>query len=198
MTNFKGHLQDRIVKTIIVLVPLLIITCASNKVKQKSTLEANIQNALNFISNDYEFQNRIINYYPDFNKCLKLNFTKHSYIIPVSYNEFTLGTLQSVGLIDSTMIYSPNTYERNKRIFDSIYFFSEFEMAKYQVNVVSNDCELKLIFSKKINGLLPIKFQLVDKSVDTRIEYTPRKGLYVLEFNNDNKIVHRKFITTSN
>lgn len=42
-----------------------------------------------------------------------------------------------------------------------------------------------MTFSKVVKNLLVVEYKIIDENVDPKILYTPRKGYYLIEFNNN-------------
>jgi hypothetical protein len=85
-----------------------------------------------------------------------------------------------------------------KEKFDLLYNFPEYYSENISNRNWNNECGIKLTFAEKTNGILPIKFELIDEKIDSRINYKSRKGIYILELNNEKKIIDREYLILSN
>jgi len=186
-------------KYILILVILLsYCSCGTkqNIAEQKQTSE--FEKSFKYIRNDTIFSNDIMSYYPDLTNCGKLNFSYDNYIRPISVKDFNIGILSKTRLLNKIKDFdSLNRIEQTK-VFDSIYNFSEYNIKQPSIAITDSICEIRLTFAKKINGIVAIKYEIIDENIDPRIYYKPRSGLYLLEFNRKNNIIDCGYILLSN
>ncbi|APY06959.1 hypothetical protein BWZ20_00990 [Winogradskyella sp. J14-2] len=181
---------------ILISIPILLVCCKTNSnIKNKSKLTI-YDNALKYVSKDSIFIKKIKNYYSDLSNCKKLNFLVSDYVEPITHEDFPI----TLYIMTKSIEKYDNINESEKiKVFDSIYSFSGFLMNFNNsiINYDNDDCNLRLNFAKRVNNLLPIKITIIDKQVDPNINYSPRKILYVLEYDGENRIIDREYLITS-
>ena len=172
--------------------------CATKQNISKQKSENKFEKYVEYVSNDSTFNKKIKSYYPDFLNCEKLNFNTNSYVKPIKLKEFPIGILSRTKILNRLKDFDFLSETEKTRKFDSIYGFSEYYSENLYKKKWNNECGIKLTFAEKTDGILPIKFELIDKEIDPRINYQPRSGIYILEFNNENEIIDRDYIIFSN
>ena len=172
--------------------------CATKQKISEPKNENSFEKYVEYISNDSTFNKKIKSYFGDFSNCKKLNFNTNSYVKPIKLNEFPIGILSRTKILNELKDFEFLSETEKMEKFNSIYNFSEYYSENLSNRNWNNECGIKLTFAEKINGILPLKFELIDKEIDSRINYQPRKGIYILEFNNENKIIDREYIIFSN
>tara|TARA_R110001592_G_scaffold17462_1_gene73535 strand:- start:2089 stop:2514 length:426 start_codon:yes stop_codon:yes gene_type:complete len=131
--------------------------------------ENEFEKYVEYISKDAAFNEKIKSYYEDFSKCKNLNFNANSYVKPIKIKEFPLWILRKTKMFTKLKDFEFLSENEKVKKFDLVYTFSEYYSENLSDRNWNNECGIKLTFSKKINGILPIKFELIDKEVDPRI-----------------------------
>lgn len=173
----------------------------SCKIKQNVTNEnqqSEFEKSYDYLISDEKFIDKILDYYQDLSDCKNLEFTYNSLISPIKTKDFPIFILTKTKLLNSVNEIDNLSFDEQVKVFDSIYGFTDHYIEKSKIFETKSYCEIRLTFSKKINNLLPIKFKIVDNDIDPRINYTPRIGLYIVEFNNENKIIDSGFMLMTN
>lgn len=183
------------------LISILSLSFSFCGTKQKLIEQENgheFEKYVDYISNDSAFKEKIKNYYKDFYKCKNLNFNTNSYVKPIKIKEFPLGILSKTKIVTNIKDFEFLSENEKAKKFELVYTFLEYYSDYLFNRNWNNECGIKLTFSKKINGILPLKYELIDTGIDPRINYQPRKGIYVFELNNENEIIDREYILFSN
>ena len=173
-------------------------SCVTKQKINDQTNENEFEKYVEYIVNDSTFNKKIKSYYEDFSNCEKLNFNTNSYVKPIKANEFPIGILSRTKMLNKIKDFEFLSETEKTKKFNSTYNFSEYYSKSISNKNWNSECGIKLTFAKKIDGILPLKFELIDKEIDPRINYKPRKGIYILEFNNENEIIDREYIIFSN
>lgn len=178
-----------------------LFSCSSTKnIKQsdvKPLLVNKIQKAINFISNDTVFIDRLKKYYPDLGKCKNLNIESNSTISPVSIGHFRKNQLIKTSFFKKYNTLSDLEFNKEQFQYDTANNFKEYNVELSDENI-SKSCKIKLTFSEENNNLLPIKYSIVDENIDPKIDYHPRVGYYLVEFDSRENILQRFYILRSN
>ena len=176
---------------------LSICSCGTKKNIAEHKQVNEFEKSFQYVSKDTTFSNKLKSYFPDLKSCEKLNFSSSNNIKPITLNEFPVGMLSKTKLLNKIEGFSTLSQTEQIKIFESLYLFSEYQNNEKEIKVNNSDCEIRLTFAKKVNNILPIKYTIVDKNVDSRINYKPRNGLYFLEFNEDNVIIDSGYLLMS-
>jgi len=182
----------------ILILSFIFSNCRTKKEIAIQKKEYEFEKYVEYISKDTLFNQKIKTYYSDFSNCENLNFNLSKYIKPISTKDFPIGALSKTIMLNGIKNFESLKASEKSEKFDSIYKFSEYYSEKISNQNWRKGCGIKLTFAEKINGILPLKFELIDKDIDPRINYQPRKGIYILEFNNENEIIDRDYIIFSN
>jgi len=181
----------------ILILVLSIYSCGTKKHISELKRESEFEKLFEYVSKDTTFSNKLKSYFPDLTSCEKLIFSSNNIIKPITLNEFPIEVLNKTKLLNKMEGFSTLDQNEQIRIFESLYLFSEYQNNEKEIQVNNSDCEIRLTFAKKVNNILPIKYTIVDKNVDSRINYKPRYGLYILEYNEDNIIIDSGYILMS-
>ena len=190
-------------KSLILILGLLIfiLTFCSCGIKQnivEQKQKSEFEKSFDYLSNDTDFLNILKRSFQDLTNCDKLNFSCSSYIMPITLNDFTIGMLNKTKLLNEIKGFDNLNQTEQIKVFVSLYQFSEYRSEQKNIRVNYTNCEILLTFSKKVNNKLPIKFTIIDKNVDPRINYKPTSGLYILVFNEENIIIDSEYLLVSN
>jgi hypothetical protein len=181
----------------ILILILSICSCGTKKTILELKQESEFEKSFSYISSDTVFSNKLKSYFPDLTGCEKLNFSSSNHIKPITLNEFPIGMLSKTKLLNKIEGFSTLDQTEQIKIFETLYQFSEYHNSEKEIQVNNSECEIRLTFANKVNNILPIKYTIVDKNIDTRINYKPRNGLYILEFNENNKIIDSGYLLMS-
>jgi hypothetical protein len=176
---------------------LSICSCGTKKNISELKQENEFEKSFSYISRDTIFSNKLKSYFADLTSCEKLNFSRSNEIKPITLNEFPIGMLGKTKLLNKIEGFSTLDQTEQIKIFESLYLFTEYQNNEKEIQVNNSDCEIRLTFAKKVNNILPIKYTVIDKNVDPRINYKPRNGLYILEFNENNIIIDSGYLLMS-
>jgi hypothetical protein len=200
-TNHSLDVVTHLRKTKYISILILLLSCSYCVTKQKvneQKKENEFKKYVEYISNDSNFNEKIKTHYQDFTNCEKLNFITNSYVKPIKTNEFPIGILSKTKMLNRIKDFDFLNESEKEEKFDLLYKFSQYYSENIYNHSWNNECGIKLTFAKITNGILPIKFELIDKEIDSRINFQTRKGIYVLELNNENKIIDREYLIFSN
>ncbi|NEV95077.1 hypothetical protein G3567_13110 [Psychroflexus sp. YR1-1] len=181
----------------ILILILSICSCISKKNISELKQESEFEKSFSYISKDTVFSKKLKSYFPDLKSCLKLNFSSSNNVKPITLNEFPIGMLNKTKLLSKIEGYSTLDQTEQIKTYESLYLFPAYQNNEKEIQVNNPDCEIRLTFAKKVNNFLPIKYTIVDKNVDSKINYKPRIGLYILEFNEDNIIIDSGYLLMS-
>ncbi|CAA0155824.1 conserved hypothetical protein [Tenacibaculum maritimum] len=171
---------------------LFIISCATKKLDSE---EKNIEvkaynNALQHIIDDASFKGALKKSYSDLGGCEKIVFVPASYTKSLSINFFQKEELINTSYFSKFSRLNYLDFDKEKKEYDSIsktnsslIGFNEFKK-----DDSTNNCRISLTFSKVVKNLLVVEYKVIDENVDPRILYTPRKGYYLIEFNNNQSV----------
>ncbi|WP_205521238.1 hypothetical protein, partial [Psychroflexus aurantiacus] len=190
------HLRKTRYIPILILI-LSICSCISKKNISELKQESEFEKSFSYISKDTVFSKKLKSYFPDLKSCLKLNFSSSNNVKPITLNEFPIGMLNKTKLLSKIEGYSTLDQTEQIKTYESLYLFPAYQNNEKEIQVNNPDCEIRLTFAKKVNNFLPIKYTIVDKNVDSKINYKPRIGLYILEFNEDNIIIDSGYLLMS-
>jgi hypothetical protein len=179
----------------------IFISCNSSKKVAESPTEnqsgERIGLLTEYIVNDSIFINDLKNYFPDLKIAENLVFEPFTTIDFISLNRFPQETLTETEFFKEYKDLGFIEFESLINKYDSVNKFSSYKskFVKSENGLLeSGDKKIYLKFSKRINNLVNIEYIIIDKNVDERIVYTPRKGYYLVEFNNNNEIIKRFYI----
>ena len=153
--------------------------------------------AYEHVSKDKEFSDKLKNYYQDLSDCPTLNFSYYSRVKPIKANDFPIYLLSKTSLLSGYENLEDLDQIELEKLFYSIYDFEEFNTTFQNGSEKKPDCKIMLTFSKKVNNYLPIKFEIFDLNVDPRIVYAPRTGLYIIEYDTNDKIIDSEYLLFS-
>ncbi|WP_425077876.1 hypothetical protein [Psychroserpens sp. S379A] len=159
--------------------------------------ENEFEKSYKYISKDTTFKNKLKSYFPDLTSCEKLNFSHSEFVEPITLNDFPIWLLRKTELLNDINDFDNLDKTEQIKVYDSIHLFSKYPIELNKNQVDKTDCEIRLTFAKKVNNRLPIKYIIIDKNVDPRIDYKPRKGIYIVEFNEENTIIERGYLILS-
>ncbi|MCD8413662.1 hypothetical protein [Tenacibaculum finnmarkense] len=182
----------------IIILSLSFSYCATKLKISEQKNENKFEKYVEYISSDSTFNKKIKSYYGDFSSCEKLNYQLNSFIKPINTNEFSIGTLSKTKMFNKIKNFEFLKESEKKEKFDLFYNFQEYYSENISNKNWNNECGIKLTFAEIKNGILPIRFELIDKKIDSRINYKSRKGIYILELNNEKKIIDREYLILSN
>jgi hypothetical protein len=182
----------------IIIISLSFSYCATKLKISEQKNENKFEKYVEYISNDSTFNKKIKSYYGDFSNCEKLNYNLNSFIKPINTNEFSIGILSKTKVLNKVKDFEFLKESEKKEKFNLLYNFPEYYSENISNKNWNNECGIKLTFAEIKNGILPIKFELIDEKIDLRINYKSRKGIYILELNNEKKIIDREYLILSN
>lgn len=182
----------------IIILSLTFSYCATKQKISEQKSENKFEAYIEYISNDSTFIKKIKSYYGDFSNCEKLHFNTDSYVRPIKLEEYPITILSGTNILNQLRDFKSLSEAEKRKKFNSVYDFTEYYSQNLSNKNWNNECGIKLTFAEKTNGILPLKFELIDKEIDSRINYQTRKGIYILKFNNVNKIVDSDYIILSN
>ena len=172
----------------------------SNSTTQNKTeklTKENIERLTEYISKDSIFTNKLKYYFPYLKNSSELVFE------PIETIEFLrLSNYKKETLIKTEFYleYRDLTYSEFEKFVnerDSINEFSPYRVSLDETDSKQNNNLSKRIllrFSERADNLINIEYIIIDKKVDERIVYHPRKGHYLIEFDNENNIIQRFYI----
>jgi len=174
---------------------LFLLSCVSNKVLdngKNNTENKSYNNALNHIINNTSFIEALKSSYSDLNSCEKINFIPAQYTKSLSLNFFQKEELIKTSYFSKFSKLNYLEFDKEKKEYDSI---SKKDSNLITFNHIreknnSENCKLLLTFSKITKNILVVEYKIIDANIDSRIVYTPRKGYYLIEFNDKQKIVN--------
>jgi len=181
----------------ILIIGVLLFSCKTRKPNIRGPEKNDFEIAFEYIKKDKTFSDQLKSYYPDLTNCDSLTYNYRTRIEPISTDDFSIGILENSTLVSNINGFKDLSEADQIKAFDSVYGFSEFYIKSSQ-SINTNGCRISLTFSKRISDLLPIKFQIVDEAVDPDINYRPRKGLYILTYDNANQIKDSSYFLLSN
>ena len=172
-------------------------TKSTTENKSEKLTKENIERLTKYISKDSIFTNRLKNYFPDLKNSLGLIFEPIKTIEFLSLSKYPKQSLTKTEFYRKHQNLTDLEFEKfiNKR--DSINEFSTYRIDFDNIDSEQNNKasrKILLRFSEKADNLINIEYIIVDEKVDERIVYHPRKGYYLIEFDNENNIIQRFYI----
>ncbi|NLP59338.1 hypothetical protein [Lutibacter sp. B1] len=172
-------------------------TNSTTENKTGKLTKENIERLTKYISNDSIFTNRLKNYFPDLKNSSELIFEPIKTIEFLSLSKYPKQTLTKTEFYKKYQNLTDLEFEKfiNKR--DSINEFSPYGLNFDNIDSEHNyetSKKILLRFSEKADNLINIEYIIVDEKVDERIVFHPRKGYYLIEFDNENNIIQRFYI----
>lgn len=187
-------------KTKYITILILILTFCSCGIKQNAVehkQENEFEKSYNYLLKDTTFINKLKSYFPDLADCKKMNFSHNNNVEPITLNDFPIWLLKKTELLNTIKGFEDLNQTEQIKVFNSLFQFSEYPIELKKTKNDNADCEIRLTFAEKVNNRLPIKFIIIDKNIDSRINYKPRKGVYILEFNEENVIIESGHLVLS-
>jgi hypothetical protein len=167
-----------------------------NKSESTESFEKKIQKATEYISSDTVFVERLQRYYPDLGECKNLNFEANNVIKPIGISFFRKNQLVKTSFFEKYDVKNDVDFKQVKEDYDKSTFFEAYQI---MLNKNTNTkCKIDLTFSNENNNLLPVKFQVFDENIDPRIDYKPRTGYYLIEYDGKGEILKRFYVIKSN
>lgn len=176
---------------------LIFCSCRTKRNVVEHKQENEFEKSYKYLLKDSTFINKLKSYFPDLTNCEKLNFSHSNYVKPIALNDFPISMLNKTELVNKIEGFDNLDQAEQIKVFDSLFLFSEYPIELKKIQDDYTDCEIRLTFAKKANNRLPIKYTIVDKNIDIRINYKPRIGLYILEFNEENTIIDSRYLVKS-
>lgn len=188
----------KLIRKIVLIAFLLFISCKSKEYVNYKKESNELQFVLNSIEKDTLFINKIKTYYPDFNTCSQINFIPDSSFEYKTLRYFSKQILTNTKTFKEYKDLNDLKFKSIVEEFDSINDFYYPSIKSKEEVSESEFCNVKLFFSNKIDNLMLIKFSVIGEKMEVKSKYQPRVGYYLLEFNQNNKIIHRFFVFISN
>jgi len=172
-------------------------TNSTTENKTTKLSKENIVRLTKYVSRDSIFTNRLKNYFPDLKNSSELIFEPVKTIEFLSLSKYPKQTLTKTEFYRKYQNLTDLEFEKliNKR--DSINKFLPYRVNFDNIDPEQNSETSKKIllrFSEKVDNLINIEYIIIDKKVDKGIIYYPRKGYYLIEFDNENNIIQRFYI----
>lgn len=170
---------------------LTLMSCATQK--NSNTIKENRDNilynkALLYITNDASFRKSLNKSYLDLKECKEISFTTASYTRPMSINFFQKEELVHTSYFSKYSELNYLAFEEVKKQYDTT---SKMDSELIEFNKIDSidNCKILLTFSNISKKILLVEYKVIDKNVDPRIVYNPRKGYYLIEFNERQEII---------
>ncbi|OIQ18122.1 MAG: hypothetical protein BM557_07870 [Flavobacterium sp. MedPE-SWcel] len=157
-----------------------------------------IQKVINFVSEDTVFIDRLKKHYPDLRECDSINIIQDPIIKPISIRYFGRASLIKTSFFKKYDTLNDLEFNEKKNQYNESNSFKEYVFNLSDKNN-SKGCKIELTFSEEKNNLLPIKYTILDEGyIDPRINYHPRIGYFLIEFDNNDNILRMLYILRGN
>ena len=185
-------------RTLLLLILISITSCISQKnIKSEKMNSEFLSKVENTIANDSSFIQDIRKYYV-LENCNDLQIEVDEMITPISIQAFPKKTLVKTKYFGSKKNLNIIEFKKFKKKFDSINLFTPYRLKSKVEKIVNSDCRVEVRSSEIMNNIIFTKFIIVDSNVDKRINYVPRSGYYLIEFDDDKKVVQKFYLLKSN
>ncbi len=172
-------------------------TNSTTQNKTEKLTKENIERLTEYISKDSIFTNKLKNYFPDLKNSSELIFEPIETIEFLRLSNYRKETLIKTEFYREYRDLTYSEFEKFVNERDSINEFSPYRVSLDETDSKQNNILSKRIllrFSERADNLINIEYTIIDKKVDERIVYHPRKGHYLIEFDNENNIIQRFYI----
>ncbi|MGJ8760250.1 MAG: hypothetical protein ACSHXA_06870 [Polaribacter sp.] len=173
------------------------ITNSTTENKTEKLTKENIERLTEYISKDSIFTNKLKNYFPDLKNSSELIFEPIGTIEFLRLSNYRMETLINTEFYRKYRDLTYSEFEKFLNERDSINEFLPYRVSLDETDSEQNNNLSKRIllrFSERADNLINIEYIIINKKVDERIVYHPRKGHYLIEFDNENNIIQRFYI----
>ncbi len=185
------------------IIVFVFISCSSSNFQFKT--ERNISReiydynkAFNFIKQDSVFIKDIKKYFPDLNDCKTLEFFQSELIEPITLSFFDKKILTKTKYFENYKDLDILSFKKIKAEYDLKSKFTPYLINLKTSNInLKESCLIKLSFSKRKNNIQVIKYSIHDVNIDPRINYKPREGFYLFEYDRKGNILQNFYVLKS-